>query len=49
LFQALDDLGVLKGDEDSNELKRSERILEHNQASKDTIKAIVGHTTPGSS
>ena len=45
LFQALDDLGVLKGDEDSNELKRSERILENNQASKDTIKTIVGHTT----
>jgi len=43
LFEALEQLGVLKGDEDSDMVKRSPRIQELNQASKDTVKSIVGH------
>ena len=43
LFNALDDLGVLIGDEGAPAVKRSPRIQEHNQASKDTVKEIIGH------
>ena len=43
IFKVLEDLKLLKGDEETGNLKRSERILEMNQASKDTIKRIVGH------
>ena len=47
LFKKIEDLGVLKGDEDADATKRSPRVLENNQASKDTVKAIVGHKTLG--
>ena len=43
IFKVLEDLKLLKGDEETGNLKRSERILQLNQASKDTIKAIIGH------
>ena len=43
IFKVLEDLKLLKGDEEIGNLKRSERILQLNQASKDTIKAIIGH------
>lgn len=47
LFKKIEDLGLLKGDESAEATKRSPRILEHNQASKDTVKAILGHKTLG--
>ncbi len=43
IFEVLDELKLLEGDEETGNLKRSERILGKNQASKDTIKAIIGH------
>jgi hypothetical protein len=45
LFDVINDLQILKKDEETGNLKRSERILQKNQASKDTIKAIIGHET----
>ena len=33
----------MKGDENSDLVKRSPRVLELNQASKDTVKEITGH------
>ena len=47
LFKKIEDLGLLKGDESAEATKRSPRVLEHNQASKDTVKAILGHKTLG--
>lgn len=47
IFEVLDELKLLKGDEETGNLKRSDRILEKNQASKDTVKAILGHKTLG--
>jgi hypothetical protein len=47
LFKKIEDLGLLKGDESAAATKRSPRVLEHNQASKDTVKAILGHKTLG--
>lgn len=47
LFKKIEDLGLLKGDEVAEATKRSPRILENNQASKDTVKAIIGHKTLG--
>jgi len=45
LFETLDDLGIQKlGDEASDTLKRSPRILEKDIASADTVKAIISHT-----
>jgi len=44
LFDTLDELGVLKGDENGDILKRSPRILDKNEASADTVKAILGHS-----
>ena len=43
IFKVLDELKLLKGDEETGNLKRSARILKQNQASKDTVKSIVGH------
>jgi len=43
LFKALDDLNMLKGDENAPASKRSDRILSKNQASQDTVKGIVSH------
>ena len=47
LFKKIEDLGLLKGDESAEATKRSPRVLQHNQASKDTVKAILGHKTLG--
>ena len=43
LFEKIEDLGLLKGDEDADATRRSPRILANNQASQDTVKAIKGH------
>jgi len=43
LFKKIEDLGLMKGDESAEATKRSPRILENNQASQDTVKAIVSH------
>ena len=47
LFKKIEDLGLMKGDESAEATKRSPRVLQHNQASKDTVKAILGHKTLG--
>jgi len=44
LFETIDELGILKGDEDSNTIKRSARILENNVASADTVDKIIKHS-----
>lgn len=44
LFETIDELGILKGDEYSNTIKRSARILESNVASADTVESIIGYT-----
>jgi len=44
LFETIDELGILKGDEDSNIIKRSARILESDVASADTVKNIIGYS-----
>lgn len=45
LFETIDELGILKqGDEVSNILKRSARILESNVASADTLESIIKHS-----
>lgn len=47
LFKKIEDLGLLKGDEDAQATKRSSRVLSQNKASKDTVKKILGYKTLG--